>query len=54
MGDEKYAAELMCANPEHCTAVRFSGGEALYLPVIEVPDADSGEAPLPETAPWKE
>ena len=51
-GDEKYAAELLCANPELCHLVRFAGGERLYMPVIEVP-ADE-EAALPEVAPWEE
>ena len=51
-GDEKYAAELLCANPELCRKVRFSGGEELYVPVIELPEDE--EAALPETAPWEE
>lgn len=52
--DEKYAAELMCANPEYCTKTFFTGGEELYLPVIEPPEDDMGAASEPEKAPWKE
>lgn len=50
-GDERYAAELLCANPELCTATVFCGGEILLLPVVEIPEA--GET-LPAEAPWKE
>lgn len=50
-GDERYAAELLCANPELCTTAVFSGGEILLLPVVEIPEA--GET-LPAEAPWKE
>lgn len=54
-GDEKYAAELLCMNPEHDRKSVFTGGEELYLPEIDVPEdmpEDGGE--LPATAPWKE
>ena len=50
-GDERYAAELLNANPEHCTKLVFSGGEQLYLPVIAT-EATVGGAP--STPPWKE
>lgn len=53
-GDEKYAAELLGANPELCTTMVFSGGEVLRLPVVEVPDmGDDGESYMPANAPWK-
>jgi len=53
--DEKYASELMCANPEYCMVAVFKGGEQLYLPVIEVPESSEDEmATEPEKAPWKE
>lgn len=50
-GDEKYAAELLCANPELGGKVRMTGGELWRLPVIELP---SDETAAPEKAPWKE
>lgn len=50
-GDEKYAAELLCANPELCMKPVFDGGEILLLPVVEI--LDNGEI-APATAPWKE
>lgn len=49
--DEKYAAELMCCNPEYTDISVFGGGEALLLPIIDN-SADEEEAPA--TAPWKE
>lgn len=51
-GDEKYAAELLCANPEHTLKVRMTGGEMWRLPVIDIPPDDMME--IPEKAPWKE
>ncbi len=51
-GSEKYAAELLCANPEHSLKIRMTGGEVWRLPQIAVPQADAQEAP--EKAPWKE
>ena len=51
-GDEKYAAELMCANPELALKIRMTGGEEWLLPVIVIPQA--GQQDLPEKAPWKE
>ena len=53
--NENYAADLLSANPEHCRKSVFTGGELLYLPVIEVPeDEDEEGKELPETPPWKE
>lgn len=49
-GHEKYAAELLCANPEHCETMVFAGSEELKLPVIIVQSTET----VPETAPWKE
>lgn len=51
-GDEKYAAELLCANPEYATQSVFAGGEELLLPVIVVLPEEQAE--LPTTPPWKE
>lgn len=55
-GDEKHAAELLCANPEQGGKLIFAGGEALYLPVVAVrPEAETEEEALePDAAPWKE
>ena len=50
-GDEKYAAELLCANPELCGKIMFTGGEMLYLPVVALPE--EGEESIPQAAPWK-
>ncbi|NLV58680.1 MAG: LysM domain-containing protein [Clostridiales bacterium] len=49
-GDEKYAAQLLQANPGYCRRLRFAGGEILNLPVVEVPEEGVGE---PASAPWK-
>ena len=53
-GSEQYAADLLCANPEHCRKSVFVGGEILYLPVVEDMTSENAEDGLPETAPWKE
>ena len=50
-GDEKYAAELMCANPHLTDLFVFTGQEAVLLPQLDI-SADADEAPV--TAPWKE
>lgn len=52
-GSERYAADMMNANPELCRIVRFRGGETLYLPVVDIPEAEGPDA-QPTTAPWKE
>lgn len=44
-GNEKYAAEIMCVNPELCEKTMMEGGEAIYLPSIQ----EENE----QTAPWK-
>lgn len=50
-GDEKYAAELMCANPHLTDYSVFTGQEIVLLPQIDISEtADE----MPETAPWKE
>lgn len=53
-GDEKYAAEIMCANPEQCGKTVFDGGEDLYLPAIDMPTEEDVDMPMQETAPWRE
>lgn len=52
-GDEKYASDLICANPQYSQKIVFTGGELLYLPVVRVPENDGVSTP-PATAPWKE
>lgn len=54
--DEKYAADLICANPEHGTLTRFKGGERLLLPVVvtRANEEDDEAAAVPDKAPWKE
>ncbi len=49
-GDEKYAAELLNANPALCRKTVFEGGEILHIPVLDTEDAGRTAA---ETAPWK-
>jgi len=54
-GSEKYASDLMCANPEYSDVAVFRGGESLYLPVIDIPESERDETVTePEKAPWKE
>lgn len=53
-GDEKYAAELLCANPSLCTVPVFMGGEILALPVVEMLGDNTASEQMPDTAPWKE
>lgn len=50
-GDEKYAAELMTANPGYVRMAVFVGGEVLALPVVEKPENNAAAA---STAPWKQ
>lgn len=50
-GHEKYAAELMNANPGYVLLTAFAGGEILSLPVVETDDGE--DEPAPSTAPWK-
>ena len=53
-GDEKYATDLMNANPEYCGKMVFTGGEVIYVPALTTPE-DSDEAALANTvAPWKD
>lgn len=45
-GDEKYAGQLLAANPSTCHLMRFSGGEEINIPQFEATDNSA----LP---PWK-
>lgn len=53
-GDEKYACELLNANPKHSLTQVFTGGEILSLPVVEIPENNTGSARMTDVAPWKE
>lgn len=53
-GSEKYACELLNANPALCQIPIFSGGELLNLPVVEVPEETDDNAYIPSSVPWKE
>lgn len=51
-GDERRAAEMMCVNPELSGVMVFSGGEPVFLPVLEDEDGDTEEDET-ESAPWR-
>ena len=53
-GDEKYAAELLNANPSLCLIPIFCGGEILTLPDIDLPENQDEPERMPDQAPWKE
>lgn len=50
-GSERYAPELLCANPEYVGRAVMGGGELWRMPKIDTPSAD--QMSIPETAPWK-
>lgn len=52
-GDEKYAVDLMDANPDLCGMTVFNGGEVLELPALDVPASNSETALANTIAPWK-
>lgn len=52
-GDEKYASELLSANPSLCDKMIFDGTEEIEIPVVDTEDA-AGEVYMPADAPWKE
>ena len=51
---EKYAADLMNANPGYVRRAVFRGDEVLSLPVVEIPENETEHDYAPSTAPWKE
>lgn len=51
---EKYAADLMNANPGYVWRAVFQGDEVLSLPVVEIPENENENEYAPSTAPWKE
>ena len=50
-GDEKYAADLMGANPEYSGKLIFTGGEELLIPAV---DRSAANEYTPSNAPWRE
>ncbi len=53
-GNEKYACELLNANPALCRIPVFTGGEILELPEVVIPAEDDAGVYVSEKAPWKE
>lgn len=49
-GNEKYACDLMNANPKWARTARFEGGEEIAIPVVLEQSSESGLT----DAPWKE
>ena len=52
-GDEKYASDLMNANPDYCGQTVFNGGETLLLPSLNIPKKNDETALANTIAPWK-
>ncbi len=53
-GNEKYAADILCANPALCHVPVFTGGELVLLPVVAAQEDESTPEMMPDVAPWKE
>lgn len=53
-GDERYACELMNANPQHAAKTRFAGGERLALPILDAAEETADEGYAADVPPWKE
>lgn len=51
--DEKYAVDLMSANPQYCGLTVFQGGEVIYIPDLQSTPANSETALANTSAPWK-
>ncbi len=51
-GSEKYACELLGANPDLSNISVFSGGETLLVPAVATEETDDSD--MPSNAPWKE
>ena len=52
-GHEKYAEDLMQANPGYCGLAVFDGGETLALPPLSSPVSNTERAMANTIAPWK-
>ncbi len=50
---EKYAADLMSANPEYSGVTVFQGGEVILIPRIEETEYNEEETMASTFAPWK-
>lgn len=53
-GNEKYAAELLSANPELCGTVAFAGGERLRVPILNIIDSEQENDYPASNAPWRD
>ena len=53
-GDEKYAPDLMNANPDYCGQTVFNGGETLLLPALDIPERNDEAALANTITPWRE
>lgn len=52
-GDEKYAPDLMNANPDLCGLCVFDGGEVIQLPALDIPNKNDETRLANTIAPWK-
>lgn len=52
-GHEKYAPDLMNANPDLCGLTAFNGGETVLLPVLDAPERNDEKELANTIAPWK-
>ena len=52
-GHEKYAPDMMNANPDKCGLIYFDGGETLRLPVLDAPENNDEKELANTIAPWK-
>lgn len=53
-GDEKYACDIMDANPEQVGKFVFDGSEKILLPAVEKVETDETNNYAAVSAPWKE
>lgn len=53
-GSEKYAADLLEANPKHALTQVFDGGEELEIPYVLIQNNNPGSVTMSDIAPWKE
>ena len=52
--NEKYACEILFANPTLCRIPVFTGGEILQLPDVAIPEEEDEGFISSTKAPWKE
>lgn len=53
-GKEKYATQLIAANPEYAHLDMFTGREVLRLPVVTIEKPTDSGGYAPSKAPWRE